>query len=466
MFLSRLANKLYICAPIVKLTCFLSFPNNNSHKLTNALGRHILVEFFDCDATILNDTYLIETAMLQAAALAKATIINSNFHHFSPFGVSGVVVVQESHLAIHTWPEYSYAAVDIFTCGDTISPWVAYRHLQTAFKAANGSAIELNRGQIELMKPHNVNFLQPAASSNPNSNQAPATIQPSSYKTATADFWFEDRVDNMGLSIRCRELLFCQQSPFQLVQVFDTYNFGRMLTIDTIVMCTEKDEFIYHEMITHPAMLLHPNPQNILVIGGGDGGTVRELLRHDSLQQITMVEIDAVVVDACRQFLPQISQQLDNPKLNLIIGDGIEWVQNAAAESYDVIIIDGSDPVGPAEGLFSTAFFQNVYKCLRPDGILATQTESPTCNAAAFKELNHCFKAIFGAQNTRCYLAPIPTYPSGLWSFHIVGKNKLAPTLNPAKAAAFVAQQKLKYYNPDIHPAAFALPNYVKDMLR
>ena len=424
--------------------------------MTNALGRHILVEFFDCDAVILNNTSLIETSMLEAARLAKATIINSTFHHFSPFGVSGVVVVQESHLAIHTWPEYGYAAVDIFTCGHTISPWIAYRYLQTAFKAANGSAIEINRGQIELMKPHDVNFLNSVA--NPNNPQPQSEEQ---------SFWFDDRVENMGLSVQCRSLLFRQQSPYQLVQVFDTHHFGKMLTIDTMVMCTEKDEFIYHEMITHPAMLLHNKPQNILVIGGGDGGTVRELLKHDSVEKITMVEIDRVVVDACRQFLPQISQQLDNPKLDLIIGDGIEFVQNAPAESFDVVIIDGSDPVGPAEGLFSTAFFQNVHKCLKSDGLLALQTESPTCNSQAFVALNHCFKDIFGASNAHCYLAAIPTYPSGLWSFHLVSKQNIHPiqSLDMAKLLKFTEDKKLNYYSPEIHQSAFTLPPYVKNML-
>jgi len=429
---------------------------NQSLNLTNALGRHILVEFFDCDAAILNDTALIENSMLEAAHLAKATIINSTFHHFSPFGVSGVVVVQESHLAIHTWPEYGYAAVDIFTCGHTISPWIAYRHLQTAFKAANGSAIEINRGQIELMKPHDINFLNTVA--NPNHPAAQSEAQ---------SFWFDDRVDNRGLSIQCRSLLFRQQSPYQLVQVFDTHAFGKMLTIDSMVMCTEKDEFIYHEMICHPAMLLHKAAKKILVIGGGDGGTVRELLKHDSVEQITMVEIDKVVVDACRQFLPQISQQLDNPKLNLIIGDGIEFVQNAQAESFDLVIVDGSDPVGPAQGLFSTAFFQNVHKCLKSDGILTLQTESPTCNADAFVALNHCFKQVFGQQHAHCYLAAIPTYPSGLWSFHLVGKQPLNPIqdLDGAKANQFAQAHSLNYYSPEIHQAAFTLPPYVKKML-
>ncbi len=430
---------------------------NQSFTLTNSLGRHILVEFFDCDAAILNDTNLIEASMLEAARLAKATIINSNFHHFSPFGVSGVVVVQESHLAIHTWPEYGYAAVDIFTCGHTISPWVAYRYLQTAFKAANGSALEINRGQTELMKPHDLDFLNTVA--NPNA----ATKQ-----DKQESFWFEDRVENMGLSTQCRSLLFRQQSPFQLVQVFDTYNFGKMLTIDTMVMCTEKDEFIYHEMITHPAMLLHHCPKKILVIGGGDGGTVRELLRHDSVEQIIMVEIDKVVVDACRQFLPQIAHQLDNPKLNLVIGDGIEFVKNAAPESFDVVIIDGSDPVGPAEGLFSTAFFNNVRNCLKPDGILALQSESPTCNAQALIALHHCFKNLFGENNAHCYLAPIPTYPSGLWSFHIVGKQAFNPSqsLDWDKATQFAAAHTLNYYSPSVHQAAFCLPPYVVNMLQ
>jgi spermidine synthase len=427
--------------------------------LTNALGRHILVEFFDCDAAILNDSVLIENAMLEAAQAAHATILNSNFHHFSPFGVSGVVVIQESHLAIHTWPEYAYTAVDIFTCGHTINPWIAYHYLKSAFKAANGSALELNRGQIDLLKPHNTHFLENANPAN--------SLQLPTEQVTQRDNWFIDTFENIGLTVRYKKNLFRKQSDFQLVQVFDTYDFGKMLTIDTMVMCTERDEFTYHEMITHPVMLIHPNPKNILVIGGGDGGTVRELFKHQSVETVTMVEIDKTVVDASRLYLPTLSAELDNPKLNLIIADGIAFVKNAPAHSFDVIIVDGSDPVGPAQGLFTKSFFQDIYKCLRPDGLLALQSESPYSNSQAFIDLNRCFRSIFGQNHVFPYLAFIPTYPTGMWSFHIVAKDKTQPNENfdYQLAQQFAKQKQLRYYNQDIHRAAFVLPTFVQQML-
>src|SRR5690606_11845813 len=152
---------------------------------------------------------------------------------------------------------------------------------------------------------------------------------------------------------------------------------------------TEKDEFHYHEMISHPAMFTHGNAKNILVIGGGDGGTVREILRHEGVEKVTMVEIDGEVIEACKKHLPNIASSFDHPKLELIVGDGIAYAANAKAESYDIIMVDGSDPVGPAEGLFSVEFFNNCAKALKPGGILLTQGESPRFNDRSFAELHH-----------------------------------------------------------------------------
>ena len=350
--------------------------------------------------------------MLEAATRSGATIINSVFHHFSPFGVSGVIVIQESHLAIHTWPEYRYAAVDLFTCGDSVNPWVSYESLKTAFEAEHGSAIELNRGQLELLEKINIDLGDMR-------DQATQKLMPPKQSRSV---WFTDKDDNIALSIRHKgDRLFQEKSPYQLVEIYDTFKYGKMLTVDKMVMCSEKDETAYHEMIIHVPMLAHatatPGLKKALVIGGGDGGSVREILRHPQVESVTMVEIDEVVVRASRKFLPSLSSSLDDPKLNLIIGDGINYLEDAQDESFDFIVVDSSDPVGPSVGLFSAEFYKNVHRVLTPHGVIAAQSESPRFNQAAFVDLTGCLQNIFGPENIHTYLAFIQTYPTGMWSF-------------------------------------------------
>jgi len=423
----------------------------------SALGRHILVEFSGCAAEILNDVSLIETGMVDAALKANATVINSTFHHFSPFGVSGVVVIQESHLAIHTWPEYQYAAVDLFTCGDTVDPWKSFDHLKAVFQAKNYSAIEIGRGNLNLLERIDFNVRDSRM-------DAEKRLNPAKYNR---NVWFTDKDENQALSLRYTgEVLFDKSSEYQRTKVIDTFAYGKTLTIDNMVMCTEKDEYHYHEMITHPAILAHGNIKNVLVIGGGDGGTIREVLKHQGIDKVVMVEIDENVVEASKRHLPTLSQSFNHPKLELIIGDGIKYVKEAAAESFDLVIVDGSDPVGPAEGLFNLDFFKNCMNALTKDGLIVTQSESPMFNQKAFRQINSCLKEIAGKEKTKTLLFHIPTYPSGIWSVQIASKGSIqADKANKEKVEAFTRNNVLNYYNYGIHQAAFLLPNYVKQLL-
>lgn len=424
----------------------------------SALGRHILVEFFGCSPEILNEVSTIEKGMVDAAEKAGATVINSTFHHFSPYGVSGVVVIQESHLAIHTWPEYQYAAVDLFTCGESVNPWVSFDFLKEVFRAKNYSALEMRRGSIDQLD--RVDFDLSSMRS-----QAAERKNPEKY---TRNVWFTDKDENQALSLRYTgEVLFRKQSPYQKVSILETTSYGKMLALDNMVMCTEKDESHYHEMISHPAILAHKNVKNVLVIGGGDGGTIREILKHSSVEKITMVEIDEEVINACKEHLPTISSQLNHPKLELKIEDGIQYVANANQEFYDLIVIDGSDPVGPAEGLFTNEFYQNCYNALNQDGILVAQGESPMFNSKVFVELNHCLSAIFGVNKVNTLLFYVPTYPTGMWSFQVAckGNVNVSRNLDQDHIDEFLKENELNYYNLHVHKAAFALPNFVKKLL-
>ena len=426
--------------------------------MSHALGNHILVEFMGCDPHIMNDVASIERDMVGAAQKAGATVINSTFHHFSPYGVSGVVVIQESHLAIHTWPEYGYAAVDLFTCGE-MDAWISFDFLKECFGAKNYSALEMKRGSVNLLTRNDFDISSMR-------EKAAERTNPEMY---TRNVWFTDKDEDQALSLRFTgDVFYDVQSPFQRVRIIESYKYGKMLALDDMVMTTIKDEFHYHEMISHPAMFTHGNAKNILVIGGGDGGSVREILRHEGVEKVTMVEIDGEVINACKEHLPEIAAAFDDPKLELIVDDGIAFIANAAPQSYDLIIVDGSDPVGPAEGLFSVSFYTNCYNALKEGGVLVAQGESPKFNEKAFAELNHTLQGIFGTENAPVSLFFVPTYPTGMWSFQYGLKNSIHPKSisNQTVIDAFVDAKGLRYYNADIHTGSFATPNFVKSLLK
>jgi spermidine synthase len=280
-------------------------------------------------------------------------------------------------------------------------------------------------------------------------------------------FGLPRRDENIALSLKHDGQLYKQESPYQKVEVFATKAYGNMLTLDGMVMCTQKDEYVYHEMITHVPMLSHGRVKRALVIGGGDGGTVRELLRHPDLEEVVLVEIDALVIEACKMYLPETASAFDNPKLKLLVEDGIKYINECPDNAFDLIIVDSADPVGPGEGLFTSAFYKEVYRCLTEDGIMVTQSESPRFNSEVFVEIYDCYKGIFGAEKVHCYLAAIPTYPTGTWSFSFSAKGNSNPLVFDRETAAeFSRKNDLKYYNEEIHAAAFALPNFVKTLLK
>ncbi len=270
-----------------------------------------------------------------------------------------------------------------------------------------------------------------------------------------------------GLVVGVEEVLFSKQSPYQKVEILKTDTWGNMMTIDDMVMLSEKDEFVYHEMLAHVVMFSHPNPEKVLIIGGGDGGTAREVLRHRSVKQVDLVEIDETVVRASKEFLPQIGNWED-VRLHVLFEDGIEFVKNASNE-YDVIIIDGSDPVGPAEGLFEKSFFEYCYSALKKDGVLTAQTESPWIESyhpsmkKVFKALDILFK------HSSMFLGFIPLYPAGMWSFAFASKTSMynAPEVTQRiEAGLNEFGSDLRYYNKGVHLSSFALPNFVAEIIR
>ncbi len=278
------------------------------------------------------------------------------------------------------------------------------------------------------------------------------------------DLWFtENHTQNVRFSIKVDKQIVSKESKYQRIDVFDTYEFGRILTLDGFLMLTQKDEFIYHEMITHVPMATNPNIKKVLVIGAGDGGTLRELTKYSTIESIDLVEIDEEVVEVSKKYLPFTACSLDDPRVNKYFEDGLKFVRTKNNE-YDLIIVDSTDPFGPGESLFTKEFYGNCYKALTEDGILINQHESPYYEQD-IKAMKNAHKRIMTAfPIAMVYQMHIPTYPSGHWLFGFASKKT-----EPIKDVDFEAWNSLgletKYYNTDIHRGAFALPNYVRNKL-
>jgi len=284
-------------------------------------------------------------------------------------------------------------------------------------------------------------------------------------KEVPMELWYtENHSKEAKFSIKVEKQLYSGQSDFQRMDVFESNEFGRFFTLDGLVMITEKDEFIYHDMIVHVPMATNPEIRNVLVIGAGDGGTVRELTRYAHLENIDMVEIDQMVVDICHEYFPNSTSGLDDARVHLYFEDGLKFVQEKK-NVYDLIIVDSTDPIGPGEGLFTREFYKNCYEALTEDGILVNQHESPFYEEyqRAMKRSHKRIHEFFPV--AKVYQVHIPTYASGHWLFGFASKS-----LDPVKDLKEEWWNSLGletgYYNTEIHSAAFALPNYVKKLLQ
>ena len=279
------------------------------------------------------------------------------------------------------------------------------------------------------------------------------------------ELWFSElHTPNVKFSIKVDRQLYAGRSEFQRIDIFDSKEFGRFLTLDGYMMLTEMDEFIYHEMITHVPMCVNPDAHDILVIGGGDGGTVRELLRYPTVRHIDLVEIDELVVEVCKKYLPQTAGCLGDPRVTIHYEDGLKYVRHAE-DAYDLIIVDSTDPFGPGEGLFTMEFYGNCYKALKEHGVLVNQHESPfyVNDAKAMCRAHERIKSVFPV--CAVYQAHIPTYASGHWLFGFASK-KYHP-IDDLDAESWKAlNMRTRYYTTKLHIGAFYLPAFLEEMLR
>ncbi|MCT2196027.1 polyamine aminopropyltransferase [Paenibacillus sp. p3-SID1389] len=274
------------------------------------------------------------------------------------------------------------------------------------------------------------------------------------------ELWFtEKQTPVFGITAKIRETLVTEKTEYQDLAMLDTEEFGRMLVLDGMVMTTIKDEFVYHEMVAHPALFTHPNPKRVLVVGGGDGGVIREVIKHPEVEQVVLVEIDGKVIEYSKKYLPEIAGELDNPRVDVQVADGYMHIIESKNQ-YDVIMVDSTEPVGPAAPLFERGFYQGIYEALKDDGIFVAQTDNPWFKADLIQKVNKDVKEIFPI--VRVYGANIPTYPSGLWTFTMGSKVYDPLQVDETK----IPELDTKYYTPRLHKAAFVLPKFVEDLVK
>jgi spermidine synthase len=419
-------------------------------------GLHLTGDLFgcSCSAATFTDLESLSTLCRQATLDAKLTIVDEKWHVFpewngEPGGITGTILLAESHLAIHTWPENRGVTLDVYVCNftedNTAKAEQLFDTLMLAFRPQKQVVNRITRGDIAA-------------------GQAPQAA------TATADtqskqLSFDWLNAHSGYGFTVKEKLAEIESPYQRVEVLDTHQFGRLFRLDGRLMTSEGDEFFYHECMTHPAALAHPNPENVLVIGGGDGGSSEELFKHPGIRRIVMAELDPVVIDISRRYLGAIHKgALDDPRLEIRIGDGFEYVRTTA-ERYDLIVLDLTDPDTPAFHLYTEEFFRMCQRALKPGGMLTLHLGSPVYQADTVRKNAANLRKVFK------HVAPltlfIPLYGSQ-WCLAVAGD-----TIDPRTVTVEIVAQRmlergiddLRFYHPAMHPALFTLPRFAQDLV-
>lgn len=276
--------------------------------------------------------------------------------------------------------------------------------------------------------------------------------------------WFTEKSDELGIgfSLKISEQLHEEQTPYQKLEIFQTTTFGKLMTLDGLVMLTDKDNFIYHEMMTHTALYSHPDPKRVAVIGGGDCGSLREVLRHQDVEKCVQIELDERVTRVSEQYFPELCESNDDPRAVFLFDDGIAHIENCEAGTYDVIIIDSTDPVGPAAGLFSEDFYRNCFNALGDSGVVIAQSESPLTHTDLIVSMRKNLSAA-GFPNLATFCFPQCSYPSGWWSSTLASKQAFKSNFREADARSDALPTR--YYSADMHTAASIPPPFLRQRL-
>jgi len=270
----------------------------------------------------------------------------------------------------------------------------------------------------------------------------------------------ENYFNQINIGIECKNKIYEEQSKFQKIEIYETLNFGKMLVLDGDIMLSDKDEFVYHEMITHMSITTHFAPKKVLIVGGGDGGAVREVLKHSEIEEVVLCEIDEQVVRASQKYFPTLTEKLTDKRVKLVFEDGFVFLNNYK-NYFDIIITDSSEPVGLAENLFKENYFKLIKESLKSDGIMVSQSETPWLREQIITDMTKAICAVFDHVET--YTAFILLYPSGFWTFTFASDKYSLHNFDRIKSET--VSKTCKYYNPEIHLASLALPNFVKNIV-
>ena len=420
-------------------------------------GLHLTGDLFECGCTAatLTDLQTLSTLCRRATLDADLTIVDEKWHAFpdwngQPGGITGTILLAESHLAIHTWPESRGVTLDVYVCNftadNTDKAEQLFDALMVAFRPQRQVINRITRGDVANAGTDAHDIASPTES-------------------VQSQLSFDWLNAHSGYGFTVKEKLADIESPYQRVEVFDTHQFGRLFRLDGRLMTSEGDEFFYHECMTHPAALAHPAPETVLVIGGGDGGSSEELFKHPSIKRIVMAELDPAVIEVARTYLGAIHRgSLDDPRLEIRVGDGYEYVRTTP-ERFDMIVLDLTDPDTPAFKLYSEEFFRMCQRCLKPGGMLTLHLGSPVYQADTVRRTAANLRKVFR------HVAPlsvfIPLYGS-LWCLAVA-----SDTVDPRTVPVEVIAQRMverglndfRYYHPTLHNALFALPVFVQELV-
>ena len=282
--------------------------------------------------------------------------------------------------------------------------------------------------------------------------------------SSAENLWFTEKHARSGSSfgLRVSERLHAEQTPFQSIEIYDTTDWGKLMVIDGCTMVSTRDNFLYHEMMSHPALFTHARAKRVVIIGGGDCGTLREVLKHEEVEHAVQVEIDERVTRLAEQYFPELCEANNDPRAQLIFDDGIKYMAECEPDSIDLVIVDSTDPVGPAEGLFNAAFYTSCFKALRSGGIFVQQSESPMAHLALIKSMRSAMRTA-GFQAVRTLTFPQPCYPTGWWSATLARKG--ADLSDFRERGAQTKQFPTRYYNAEMHKAALSMPEFMREEL-
>lgn len=411
-------------------------------------GLHLTADLYGCacDLPLMCNEAILAEVFRSKTLAAGLTLVGEHWHRFpgpqeEAGGVTGMLLLAESHVAVHTWPERQGVTLDVYVCN------VSSDNSQKAESLMKELVAAFKPGQSQLQRLWRGDLSQPAQS------------------TLQGELVMEGFNNHSVFGFRFDRRLESRQSDFQAIELLESAHLGRTLRLDGRFMTSEADEFFYHEAMTHPAAIAHPEPRRALVIGGGDGGAVEELLKHPSITEVLLVEIDAEVVDVARTYLHSIHRgALDDPRVSVRHEDGAAFIKTCC-RSFDLIVLDLTDPETLAGPLYTRAFFADCKKVLAPGGAMTLHLGSPFHEPERVRGLAAQLTGLFS--QVHCYGLHVPLY-GAYWAFAVVSDLLLPTALNAAQVRWRMEErgiQGLHYYNPDVHGALFALPNYYRSLV-